>query len=191
MKRLLGFQFILPLVLLLALGLIVGSSLVMAASAYGGSDNGKTITVSKGDTFTVRLDENPSTGYSWNLSAGNGLQVVSDRYIPNTTSPMIVGSGGVHEWTIKATGNGTYKVSGVYKRPWEPMAGNETRYTLTVIVKGAQAQGSSSTFPAFTGLTNFMQKLDAIKFKPGNMSSFQSLSNVFDHFLTLNVFGHS
>ncbi len=183
MKRLMEFQFILPLILLLAFGLFVGAAL--AASAYSGSDNGKTITVNNGETFTVKLDENPTTGYSWNMTVGNGLHIVSDRYVPNTTHLM--GSGGYHEWTIKAVSNGTYKVSGIYKRPWEPVAGNEQRFMLTVKVVGGGQGGSQ--FPSFTWPSALKFKFDTFSFKPDNMSMVPDFSSVFKHFPQLSLFG--
>lgn len=189
MKRLVKFQSVLPLILLLALGLIIGSSPGLAASTYTGGDNGKTITVGNGEMFMVKLEENPTTGYSWNLTVGNGLQIVSDRYVPNMTSASIVGSGGYHEWTIRAVSNGTFKVSGIYKRPWEQTTGSEQKYALTVKVTGSQAQGMGSKFPSFSSLSDFKLKLDAIKFKPGNMSALYSFGSIFDHFPKLSVFG--
>ena len=180
------FQFILPLILLLAFGLFTGVAL--AASAYSSGDNGKTITVNGGEMFTVKLDENPTTGYSWNMTVGNGLQIVSDRYIPNATPAHLVGSGGYHEWTIKAVSNGTYKVSGIYKRPWEPITGNEQRFTLTVKVVGSGQGGSG--FPSFMSPSIFKLKFDTINFKPGNMSIVPDFSNVFKHFPKWSLFGH-
>ncbi len=183
MKRLMEIRFILPLIGLLVLGLILGSGPALAATTYTGGDSGKTITVGNGETFTVKLDENPTTGYSWDMAAGDGLQIVSDRYVPNAT--QMLGSGGYHEWTIKAVKNGTYTVSGVYKRPWEPATGSEQRFTLTVKVAGAQGQGSGAKFPAFTSLSAFKPKFDIAKFKPGNMAGF---GDIFKQFPKLSLF---
>jgi inhibitor of cysteine peptidase len=177
------FQFILPLILLLAFGLFVGVAL--AAGAYSGGDNGKTITVNNGETFTVKLDENPTTGYSWNMTVGNGLQIVSDRYVPNSTH--LLGSGGYHEWTVKAVGNGTHKISGIYKRPWEPATGSEQRFTLTVKVVGG-SQGTGSGFPSFMSPSAFKLKFDTFNFKPGNMSMASDFGSVFKHFPKLDLF---
>jgi inhibitor of cysteine peptidase len=182
MKRLVGFQFILPLILLLAFGLSVGVTL--AASSYSDGDNGKTITVKNGDTFTVKLDENPTTGYSWDMTVGNGLLIVSDRYVPDTAH--MLGSGGYHEWTIKAVSNGKYKVSGIYKRPWEQATGNERHYTLTVKVVGDGQSGSQ--FPSFTWPSDFKLKFDTFDFKPGKMSITHDFNSVFKHFPKLSLF---
>ncbi len=134
MKRAIGIHLILPFILLLAILLTVGGGLAAAQGTYTDSDNGKTILVKGGDTFTVRLEENPSTGYSWNLTVGNGLRLVKDRYVPGTTS--MIGSGGIHEWTIKAIGNGTSGIAGIYKRPWEPGSGGDKRFSMTIKVVG-------------------------------------------------------
>ena len=96
----------------------------------------RVITVNTGDTFTIKLNENPTTGYSWNLTLGDGLQLVSDQYTANEVPSGIVGSGGYHEWVVKAVTPGSYVVTGIYKRPWEPMSDSEQTYTLTVNVMG-------------------------------------------------------
>jgi len=110
-------SLVLPLILLVSLTLAMAPA--PALGTYAGSDNGKAITVKSGETFTVKLDENPTTGYSWNMTVGDGLKVVSDRYVANKTG--LIGSGGYHVWTIQATKAGTYQIKGVYKRPWEPL----------------------------------------------------------------------
>ncbi len=131
---------VLPLILLVSLMLAMAPAL--ALGTYTGSDNGKAITVKSGETFTVKLDENPTTGYSWNMTVGDGLRIVNDRYVASQTG--LVGSGGYHIWTIQATKAGTYKVAGVYKRPWEPLTGQEQKYSLSVNVTAA---GSGSAGP--------------------------------------------
>jgi len=35
------------------------------------SNNGKSVTISQGETVRIRLDENPSTGFRWALKQGN------------------------------------------------------------------------------------------------------------------------
>jgi inhibitor of cysteine peptidase len=82
----------------------------------------------------LRLPENPTTGFSWNLSVTPGLSIVNDTYIPDDTSGKLVGSGGVHVWFLKAIGPGDQDISGVYRRPWEPAAVNATRFGLSLMV---------------------------------------------------------
>ena len=47
------------------------------------ADNGTTISLEKGETFYLRLKENPTTGYSWELNLSKGLNPnVSGKYYP-------------------------------------------------------------------------------------------------------------
>jgi len=101
---------------------------------YGPADNGKTITLSEGSTFKIILNENPSTGYSWNTTVSSGLLVETSDYVRGG-KPGLMGAGGTHEWAIKAIGKGEQQFTAVYKRPWEPVTGNETAYTLKIIVQ--------------------------------------------------------
>ena len=86
-----------------------------------------------GQTSSVSLQENPTTGYSWNVSVTEGLKIVSDEFI-GPGNKQVVGAGGKHVWTIQATGIGDQTFSGVYRRPWEPPAENDTTYTEHIIV---------------------------------------------------------
>ena len=96
--------------------------------------NGATTSLNVSSAITLTLPENGTTGFLWNLTTTPGLQVTSDTFIPSETSGNIAGAGGIRVWVITATRTGEEKIHGIYKRPWEPTVGNETTYTLTVIV---------------------------------------------------------
>ena len=96
-------------------------------------DSGKDENAIRGDIIIIELEENPTTGYSWNLTASPGLSLKSDRY-EQTGDEDMVGSGGVHTWTFEVTGEGGQSVEAVYKRPWENITGNETTFTLNLEV---------------------------------------------------------
>lgn len=101
------------------------------------SDNGTTINLEKGETFYLRLKENPTTGYEWELNLSKGLGQVSDKYYPPESKKgeePLVGAGGVHEWEIKADSEGKQLVTAIYKRPWENETGTEDRFILNVEV---------------------------------------------------------
>jgi inhibitor of cysteine peptidase len=97
----------------------------------------ETINANVGDTVHLSLPENPSTGYSWQMTTSDGIEQVGDNYIPGnigTAGRPIVGAGGTHEWTYKVTKPGTQTISGIYKRPWEGSSAGEKTYTLNVNV---------------------------------------------------------
>jgi inhibitor of cysteine peptidase len=124
------------MLILVLVGLLVafGASVMLPSQSVAATagDNGKTITVNEGVSIKVSLDENPTTGYSWNETVTAGLTVVDSKYVSSGSGMM--GAGGVHEWTLKATGKGQQQFSAVYKRPWEPIAGNETTFALNISV---------------------------------------------------------
>ena len=97
--------------------------------------NNATVSVNQSSIITVKLKENPTTGYQWNLTASPGMDIDNDSYLPSDTTGKLVGSGGTHLWDISATAKGTQNITAVYKRSWEPVTGNETAFSMTVIVE--------------------------------------------------------
>ena len=94
--------------------------------------NNATVNLGLNNTITLRLNENPTTGFQWNLTTSPGLVVTADNYLPS--APQLAGSGGVRTWEMKAVQSGTQEVKAVYRRSWEPVTGNETAFLMTVIV---------------------------------------------------------
>lgn len=75
--------------------------------------------VQEGDYFTIILDENPSTGYSWNytLSDENKIELVNDKYFGSEES--LVGAGGRREFSFKVNKDGASTITFKYSRGWE------------------------------------------------------------------------
>ena len=118
----------------LALALACGAVLVACGGSAGSSpapspsppavfteaDNTTTVAARVGEQFTVTLDENPTTGYQWDMKAGPGLTLVSDRFTGPSPSPSpLEGAGGTHSWVFRADEAGTLTLTGLYVRPWE------------------------------------------------------------------------
>jgi len=103
------------------------------ANVFTEDNNGSTVELVTGDTFKVKLNENPTTGYQWILETTDGLEIMSNNSLP--PAPGLVGAGSIHEWDIKATASGTQQVTGVYSRSWENLTGSEQRFILTVEVE--------------------------------------------------------
>ncbi len=101
------------------------------------TDNGKCINLQNGETFYLKLKENPTTGYSWQLNLSQGLSILSDEFttdkFPGETE-VPPGRGGTHLWEIKAVTPGSQQVKGIYKRPWMETTGTEENFTLHVEV---------------------------------------------------------
>jgi len=100
----------------------------------------KEVEVAVGDSFTVTLCSNPTTGFLWSeaaeISDQTVLQQTDHKFeAPETTEPPIEGAPGKEVWTFKALKEGTSTVSMEYSRPWEGGEKGEWTFVLTVVVK--------------------------------------------------------
>lgn len=83
-----------------------------------------TATVRKGDTFTVELDANPTTGYLWDmrLKAGKATLVSQEYTASAPAGSMAIGGGGVETFVFRAEEAGEIELEAAYSRPWEKNA---------------------------------------------------------------------
>ena len=84
----------------------------------------------------VRLKENPTTGYQWNMQTdvGGVLVPVDDVYEPNPDSADVAGAGGVHTWFFNIEGAGTVVLTFRYARSFEPEETPAATLVLTYLV---------------------------------------------------------
>jgi inhibitor of cysteine peptidase len=136
MRRSLIYKLTVPLLIILLLVSLTGSIMQIMPRTYTGYDSGKTITVKKGEVFRVKLAENPSTGYAWEMTTSDGLKRISDRYVANDVAGRIAGAGGVRTWDIRAMEEGSQKLYGTYRRPWEPARSSDETFELKINVIG-------------------------------------------------------
>jgi len=95
---------------------------------------GEPIRVKAGQRFTIRMESNPTTGYSLQLSEDldNIIVLVTNAYI--SPDSKLMGAGGHEVWTFKAIGHGQTNIIMKYVRPWEKDLPARTN-VFTVIVK--------------------------------------------------------
>jgi inhibitor of cysteine peptidase len=115
MKRTICFL----LALMLVSAALVACSSASADKIYG--ENDKNISAGVGETFTIQLDENPTTGYGWvaAISDESVVKQVSTDYQPTPTDTAIVGSGGQRAITFKGLKADTATLTLTYERSWE------------------------------------------------------------------------
>ncbi|NPE29755.1 hypothetical protein HNV12_17700 [Methanococcoides sp. SA1] len=105
---------------------------VVSGTVFSEEANSSEISISMGDSIVLKLNENPSTGYSWDLSLPEGIVLIKDEFVgPDEPMP---GAGGVHEWTLKAVSKGNYQINAIYKRSWENVTGEEDTFSMDVVV---------------------------------------------------------
>jgi len=98
------------------------------------------IEVAAGDSFSVTLCSNPTTGFQWSeiaqISNQTALQQTGHQFVsPQSEPPPPPGTPGQDVWTFKALKKGTSTVSMEYSRPWEGGEKGEWTFVLTVVVK--------------------------------------------------------
>ena len=100
---------------LIALAGILALSGVL--SACGSVNASQEINVAVDGSFSLKLDSNPSTGYSWQAEYDEShLELTNRNFVPSSTA---VGAGGVEEITFKALKTGETTLTMTYKRVWE------------------------------------------------------------------------
>ncbi len=124
--------------------MVLGVFLVAGLSAGGAGaavvsleEPGKLCAVRRGDSITLELSENPSTGYLWQMTASDAtiLEIVQDEYVaPDNGDSPLLGAAGTHRYRFRAAKAGTATLTLVLCRAWEGIDNAaETRvYTIKV-----------------------------------------------------------
>jgi len=81
----------------------------------------------------VQLPENPTTGYTWNVTLSEGLTLLNETYVQDEAEEGMVGVGGVHEWILEAVAAGEETFFGIEQQVGSEEIGSE--YTLNILVE--------------------------------------------------------
>jgi len=102
---------------------------------FTGEDAGGVIKIGKDQTFTVALEENPSTGFSWHWTVNpEGAVVLDGDEFTSAEDEELVGAPGRHQFVFRAEDEGEAEIVFQYYRDWEPENIAET-YTFNISVK--------------------------------------------------------
>ena len=91
-------------------------------------DNGKNVTLRLHECITIRLPENPSTGYRWQFLVSDGIELEKDSF---SRTSSLIGAGGTRIWEGRVTKTGTRTISGIYKRSWETTSVHEKEFRIS------------------------------------------------------------
>ena len=108
------------------------------------AQDGTAITLAKGETFTVQLAGNPTTGYEWTVAQLDNayLRLADSSYAAASSA---IGSGGTYTFQFEALQTGTTSLGLAYRRARETTAADQT-FSLTVNIQDAAvADGSSAS----------------------------------------------
>ena len=105
------------------------------ANVITSNDSGTKVKFHQGQTFSVSLWGNSSTGYLWEVVPESESILVQQGYPQFVPDSNAVGSGGMYTFTFNmiAVGNATLQL--IYHRPWEtgvpPLQTFEVNVTVT------------------------------------------------------------
>lgn len=100
-------------------------------------DNGKTFTFNVGESFEIKLPENPSTGYKWRMITIPQSQMIISQLADQfgNSASNVVGAGGERVFRYQVTNPGTVDIYGFHTRPWETNSGTNPSVKYRIVVK--------------------------------------------------------
>jgi inhibitor of cysteine peptidase len=102
-------------------------------------DDGKTVQMSVDQALFVRLPSNPTTGYSWTLTANPApLALIKSDFAPDAAKNGVMGAGGTQILQFAAKDTGTATISLGYRRPWEKDTPPARTFTVTITISGTR-----------------------------------------------------
>ena len=116
--------------------------LLVCLSSCGGkivkldeNSNGQTIELNKGQTLSISLQGNPTTGYNWELAEVDQSILKPMGEADYKSDSMLIGSGGVYTFKFEALDSGTTDLKLIYFRSFEKDTPPINTFELNVTVK--------------------------------------------------------
>jgi len=95
-------------------------------------DHGRTVESDQGEVLTIRLIENPTTGYRWAIESSGGLELIDDDF---EISSKAMGSGGERVFQFRAASPGSHELHLKNWREWEGDKSITKRFDVNLLVK--------------------------------------------------------
>jgi len=128
-------------IILISLSILMFALCFSGCSAVGKTltekNNGDSINLKINDNLEIKLESNPTTGYSWFLSDKVDSTIVSvtdPEFIEPKKDKELVGAGGYEIFTIKAISKGKTSIILNYERPWEEEVEPIETFEITISV---------------------------------------------------------
>ena len=106
---------------------------IMQVARLTNAASGKTLVLDKPGLLALKLNANPSTGYSWQVSASSAaVTKVGTSFTIVREEEAMVGAPGTEIIFLNVQEPGTYTVNMEYKRPWEKLSLDKFSFTVVV-----------------------------------------------------------
>jgi inhibitor of cysteine peptidase len=137
MQKIAILQKIVCTLLILLFTMLVMAGCMPAGKTFTAVNNGESINLKLNETLKIKLDSNPTTGYSWNLSNKTNtgiISLLSSDYKASSSDKEVVGAGGYDTITFKAVAKGNTAIILTYNKSWEEGVEPIETFKLNVIV---------------------------------------------------------
>ena len=113
----------------------VNASKLMSEIVITPSDQNRTFETNQGELIVIRLGENPTTGYQWQVGEVDSqiIEFLDSDY--STTSRAGVGGGGTHSFRFTAKSPGMGKIQLKLQRSWESVDAAMESFEVNIRVK--------------------------------------------------------
>lgn len=98
------------------------------------SDRGRTIDARPGDVIVFRIEENLTTGYSWQIESGEGTVAALEESKYVEAAGMKMGCSGMRLLRFVALAPGSQEVRLQLRRPWDPPDKAIEQFAITIRV---------------------------------------------------------
>src|SRR5262245_44844318 len=105
----------------------------MAEFVLTQTQGGQHVNAALGDVIVIRLAEQPTTGYRWQVENAAGLVPIGDDFTVSSSAP---GAGGERTFRFEVQQSGTAPVALALRRPWAAGSAPAARFEITVEVGG-------------------------------------------------------
>lgn len=100
------------------------------------TDHLRAFEVSPGDLVSIRLEENPTTGYQWEVDEFDEQVIVVEHSDFSMAPGTGIGGGGIRTLAFRARSRGTVVLQMKLRREWEPEETAIDRFEVTIRVRG-------------------------------------------------------
>ncbi len=125
-------------ILILSVTVLISGGCANKNTIFTEKNNGDNLNIKTGDTISIKLESNITTGFKWDLSQETNLSVislVSSEYSEKESKENLVGGGGFETFNFKALSPGSTIITLNYIRPWEKNVPPEKTFELNITVK--------------------------------------------------------
>lgn len=100
-------------------------------------DAGKTISLHTGDTISLSLQGNITTGYSWEVvkPLPSCVKFIERKYASIKKDVGAAGAPGIFTFTFLAAAPGSSVLTLVYLRPWEKEKAPSDTFNVTLVIE--------------------------------------------------------